>query len=168
MGPNSTTLTFAGTPEIAGVYDDTSYYKAVIRSNSALPKWLTFNSPTREFSGKPAKDGELQIVLIAKNTTKHFITDEFKITIQGTTGIMDKNIGNDLTIYPNPAKDFLKIDYKGDNQNIKFELIDLSGKIMKQGRLNNNSFDISGFEKGIYILKLSINGEIIEKKVSLQ
>ena len=70
-----------------------------------------------------------------------------------------------ISIFPNPSSENIKIT---SNQN-KFELslYSVVGKIVKTQTINNGKADIniSNLEKGIYILKVNMNGTIQQKKI---
>ena len=65
----------------------------------------------------------------------------------------DSDFSN-ITIYPNPTNGFVSINTSSDFN--KFEIINISGKILKSEIVNANNFstDISSFSKGIYLLKI--------------
>lgn len=68
------------------------------------------------------------------------------------------------TIFPNPVKDQLQL---ANNKNLKFlsyEIIDVMGKNIDSGNLFTSQIDVSGFAKGIYLLKLKTSaGESTHK-----
>ena len=59
---------------------------------------------------------------------------------------------NDLTIYPNPAKDILYISGTTDNSNVI--ILDLTGRECFNGKLSGKSINISNFPNGLYLLKI--------------
>ena len=65
----------------------------------------------------------------------------------------DSNYSN-ISIYPNPTDGFVSVNTSSNIS--KFEIIDISGKILKSESVNNNNFstDISNFSNGIYLLKI--------------
>ncbi len=69
-----------------------------------------------------------------------------------------------LTISPNPANSTISfINYKsGFNDSIL--IVDAKGSVVVDSRLNKNSFDISKFGVGIYIVKIKQNETIYEGK----
>lgn len=73
------------------------------------------------------------------------------------TGLQSTYYPSELSVYPNPVKDFCKIS--GLNSKTDFAVYDQLGRIIMQGRSGNNSeiIDLSGLEKGIYILKQNKN-----------
>lgn len=80
--PNSTTLTFTGSPEFEGIYNDFAFQNVIINDNKKLPEWLHFNSTTLKFSGIAESEDEFTVLIIARNKTKYVITDEFKMTVK--------------------------------------------------------------------------------------
>lgn len=73
----------------------------------------------------------------------------------------------ELKVFPQPANDYLNIC--SDENITKISIYNLNG--MKICTQNNNShnykFDISGFSKGIYILKVNTDNNIITKKINI-
>jgi len=68
--------------------------------------------------------------------------------------VNDINSKNNLNIYPNPAKSFIKIS--GLEKPADYEIFSVDGKLMKKGTANPDSeIDISNFMKGNYILKFN-------------
>lgn len=74
-----------------------------------------------------------------------------------------------LSIYPNPAKQFLNITFENAIDNIQLELYNINGQLLKTKVINNQQvsyqWDISDVPNGLYFVKLSnFNGlQIIEK-----
>ncbi|MFP3577859.1 T9SS type A sorting domain-containing protein, partial [Brevibacillus sp. SIMBA_040] len=61
-------------------------------------------------------------------------------------------IKSDISIYPNPATDFIFIkNLKGINT---YKIFDTSGRIVQQNILNTESIDITALSKGNYILQI--------------
>jgi pectinesterase len=80
--------------------------------------------------------------------------------IPDLTGIINSakkisKIGQNVTVYPNPAKNFIHV-YKASSSPELIVITTLSGKKMleKQLRSNNESIDISNFQTGIYIITI--------------
>ncbi len=63
---------------------------------------------------------------------------------------------DDFTIYPNPCKSVLLGDFKIGTSKAKYEIIDLSGRIIISGFITHDKFryDVSNLKPGIYCLKL--------------
>ncbi|MEI6524302.1 MAG: T9SS type A sorting domain-containing protein [Bacteroidota bacterium] len=73
-----------------------------------------------------------------------------------------------INVYPNPATNVLNIVLPNSSNYASFEFIEITGKVILHGQLNNslNSIDINQYCKGIYFLKVKISEqEIITKKI---
>ncbi|RFS16402.1 T9SS type A sorting domain-containing protein [Emticicia sp. C21] len=58
-----------------------------------------------------------------------------------------------LTVFPNPAVDRILINSSGAP--VRFiELIDIKGRVIYKGEMSGDTFNLSEFEKGRYILRL--------------
>lgn len=84
-----------------------------------------------------------------------------------TTGITDLN-SQELRIGPNPSNGLIQIDGLSNIQNYQYRVFDYSGKLIKTGRLENNSISILGQSAGLYFLELSNGIQSIQRKVILQ
>ena len=71
-------------------------------------------------------------------------------------------------VHPNPAQNTLQIEFPGIGQKEAFyQIIDLSGKTLQQGRLTANTIDVSKVSKGTYILNIDFGKETINKKITI-
>ncbi|HFA49654.1 MAG TPA: M28 family peptidase [Bacteroidetes bacterium] len=78
------------------------------------------------------------------------------------TTAVDEVAGCSFSISPNPAKDFLRLQWAGCQVgNFNIELLDINGRVIKN-YLNRNGqngqaqmVDVRGLEKGIYFIKVS-------------
>ena len=71
---------------------------------------------------------------------------------------------NSFAIYPNPASTQITIS-KAENSQL--EIYNSLGQLIlsENIELNNQTIDISAFEKGIYHIKLQLNEKIVSKKL---
>lgn len=83
--------------------------------------------------------------------------------------LKDSAIGNEIVVYPNPAKQEVFIQFSGQPiTSINYRIMDASGRLMSQGVLNNYRINISSMTRGMYLLVLYNNGEVIGKKKILK
>ncbi len=81
-----------------------------------------------------------------------------------------QNIGTfedyNLTIYPNPADGVLIIESK-NNEIIKVILSDITGKIISNKVVKDHRYhlDISGFERGVYLIRIQTDKAIFSRKI---
>ena len=85
-------------------------------------------------------------------------------------GFSQNNFENNISVYPNPAVDFINIDFKSiRNNQVKIELIDNAGKSVLNKILDVNNdihaIDISQLTSGFYYLQISNGRYILRKKV---
>ncbi|HXC04466.1 MAG TPA: T9SS type A sorting domain-containing protein [Bacteroidia bacterium] len=81
----------------------------------------------------------------------------------GAMGISENSLGATVSVYPNPANDYVMIEYTlPEEEKLNLELFDLSGKlilsmpteILSTG-FHSSRLTISSLDKGFYILKIS-------------
>ena len=81
-----------------------------------------------------------------------------QLLTKGSTVVRDNNLAlsdvtkDQINVYPNPAKSFIKI--AGLEKSTDYEIFSIDGKLIKQGTADKDSeISISTFVKGTYILK---------------
>jgi len=84
------------------------------------------------------------------------------------TGINENQVGQNISIYPNPSNGLftIKSDFEGS---VTYEITDILGKqIYKTDKLikGKNTIDASSFNKGVYLIKFEYNnGRYVEKLI---
>lgn len=79
--------------------------------------------------------------------------------VEETVGleILKNNLYNQAVLYPNPANDFIYVKNNTDQKFKYVEILDLNGRLLAKFNNADNELirlDISGIEKGSYIVKL--------------
>jgi len=90
------------------------------------------------------------------------------ITASGSTGVKETLLDEAFFIYPNPAKDIIRIHVLN---NVDFMLTDLSGKKICAGKLKvgENSIPANNIPEGNYFISIwSKEGEFFTKKMTIQ
>lgn len=92
-----------------------------------------------------------------------FISSDFGETL--SIGYED-SIGNQLLLYPNPAKDLVIIDNLPDGET-EIIVFDITGKVIvsKLANAEITRIDTSKFLNGVYLVRLDHNGDIVHKKL---
>lgn len=96
------------------------------------------------------------------STCDEMVSEGSSITV-GTISIDDElNLAN-ISVYPNPAKDYITIS--GDYTNL--EILDLSGRKLAKHTQKVEKIDISSLKKGVYMLRIETKeaGTMIKKIV---
>jgi hypothetical protein len=102
--------------------------------------------------------------IAADGSVAHGVQQPYEISV--VSGLEEKR-GIDLifSAYPNPAVDFLILKVENYNNNkLSYELYDLSGKILENGKITGNKTSISfgNLNSEIYFLKLIENNKEIK------
>lgn len=73
------------------------------------------------------------------------------------SGIKPKeNKDENLRIYPNPAHNFVTIEY-ANGQNAKYEVFSITGNLLKSGSMDKSGIqqlDLSGLQNGLYLIRV--------------
>lgn len=69
-----------------------------------------------------------------------------------------------LKIYPNPATDFIYLDFS-ESKALDYEVFDLSGHLILQGVLHGERLDIRMLKPGAYLLKIREKGRVALRKL---
>lgn len=85
-------------------------------------------------------------------------------TVSLYTILGNENLRDNLTVFPNPAEDKIQINSSGVP--VRFvEMIDMKGRLIHKGETSGDTFDVSGYEKGKYILRLyDTNRKLLSSK----
>lgn len=62
------------------------------------------------------------------------------------------------SIYPNPAKYNIHTEHIRDAE--KYRIVDVSGRLLKEGKIENEIINISNLSKGNYILQIVTRDKI--------
>jgi hypothetical protein len=74
-----------------------------------------------------------------------------------TTNLSDNNFDNkvDFTLYPNPTVNDINVKFENSNQNnVTYNIFDISGRMVMQGNLFNNNINVSNLNRGTYFINL--------------
>jgi hypothetical protein len=68
-----------------------------------------------------------------------------------------------ITYYPNPVSDYLKLQLNGIQQELNYEIINLSGQVLLKGScsFDNSMIDVRDLPRGSYILSLRKENALI-------
>ena len=98
----------------------------------------------------------------------YVIRDRQILVKLGTVGLSEESIQK-LSFYPNPVSSRLYVDSKSEIYNCRYSLIDLKGSSTPLGlenyQGNTHYLNLSGFESGIYVLRIENKGEVLYKKI---
>jgi hypothetical protein len=89
-----------------------------------------------------------------------FLMEQWATTLSTDTSLF---ANNPITVYPNPAKDY--IQFQGLNDNSQISIFDLNGRILKKVPYSKNEIiDVAELSNGTYILKIQDANNTFESK----
>jgi hypothetical protein len=94
-------------------------------------------------------------------------TDNVSIVVSVCIGINEANVAS-LSIYPNPSTGVFTIDF-GSVSKSSVEVFNVVGSRVVAKEFNSQSakLDMTGFDAGIYFIKVSTNNGQVTKKVTI-
>lgn len=111
------------------------------------------------------EDEEIEKISICwpSGITTEVLNPEINSTItiveEDTSVGMETVEENDFQIFPNPVSQTLNIVNSSSNT-MQVRIFDLSGKVVMEKGLTNQSLDVSGLIPGLYLLQTQIDGEV--------
>jgi gingipain R len=109
-------------------------------------------------------EGELPVLTIVK---QNFAPYQAEIEMS-VMNVDDSNL-NQISVYPNPATNFVHIQNKNKEQILKIEIRDLSGRMIENIKPNENQngyqLNVSNYPAGTYLISVHLNNKTITKKL---
>lgn len=113
------------------------------------------------------------------STNGDFIYTKTKTLTPSPTSVDEKDLFvQNLNMYPNPVQNVLSVQFTLQNNlhnQARLEIFNLEGKLLKTELHNAKAFfdntiyaDMSGFENGLYLVKLTAGENIVVKKILKQ
>ena len=88
------------------------------------------------------------------------------VAVGSPTTDVDDTHGVALTIYPNPAREYISVDIEGD---CTYSIIDMNGRTVAVGTLNGDktsrTIDISALDEGVYFVSLTNGNNVYRRKL---
>jgi hypothetical protein len=122
-----------------------------IGANVSMPTIVSENGDTAVYIGYP-------------NTEQYYLL----IVKDPTVALNDMSSFVSVQVYPNPCRDFLKVDLGSSASNAKVELINQIGWVIKEVTFNDVSevhLNTSDYPNGIYYLRLKLDTEVRTIKI---
>jgi hypothetical protein len=160
-------------PDSTFIDDDgnnTLTYHAKLTNGNPLPAWLTFDTIAGTFAGTPSIIETLNIRVTVTDTAGASASTNFKIMVNNPVSINQINGKREgVMIFPNPTSGLINISFDVfSGKSAIAEIRNPEGKIILIKSFENKmSIDLTGNPRGIYIIKLLNDREMIVRKVAL-
>ncbi len=99
---------------------------------------------------------------IITNTTTHTIGENWLLLVP----IKEQNTANaEVKIYPNPFSESTTIELNVDYKELKINILDLNGKLIRSEKFNNQQliFERNGLNSGLYIYEITSQGKRVQQ-----
>lgn len=93
-----------------------------------------------------------------------FPDNQYVMNVVGNSLSVDEFSMNKISVTPNPAQDFVNINFPQSVSDFTTELYDISGKLILKSS-NIEKLNISELHSGIYILKISTDNGTVSKRI---
>ncbi|MCK4664089.1 MAG: T9SS type A sorting domain-containing protein [Bacteroidales bacterium] len=140
-----------------------------IDDNCSIASILNDFNNTATLNRTSLPEGTITIVWTVTDDNGNAQNCSFDVQVNAYSGINNNVLSNGISIYPNPANNFIVIESKEINIE-SIEIINITGKVVKQIIINGNkaTIDLSDKTKGLYMIRLITNKRIIIKKVMFE
>ncbi len=99
-----------------------------------------------------AQSGEIKVAAENSCGLSDYVT--IFVNVSKVAGLNSEALNN-IKVFPNPFQSKIEIKVDKDSYPLVYQLIDVSGQIVKKGVLSTDlELDTKGFQKGIYFIKL--------------
>ncbi len=118
-----------------------------------------------------AKNGDEYTIRVVysgmKDELHYFMTCPQSVTINNVA--VEENVINEVTVYPNPAKDFVKLSAVGV-QLSAVKVYNCLGMMIEEIKVNANEteINISDYKAGVYFINIETENGVIVKQVSVK
>ncbi|MFH0894646.1 MAG: T9SS type A sorting domain-containing protein [Bacteroidota bacterium] len=128
---------------------------------SPNPQTVTINFSTTGY----VKNNCEFIMFVQHNTSKE-VFQTMMIDMATIVGINELQ-GNSINLFPNPAKGYFTLNSAGNGN---LSVTDMTGKILMNEKISyaTQSFDISNFAKGVYLVNVSSEKNSFTKKLVIE
>jgi hypothetical protein len=99
---------------------------------------------------------------------------EMDVTVMVCTGISESRLQSQVRIWPNPVHGMLSVSIKGTEKTLQMEITDISGRNLYTETLKDlpadytRQVDVSGFAKGVYIIRLKNDSRVFMGKFTVE
>jgi uncharacterized protein YjdB len=172
-----TNVTLPATDTLTKIGETTTLTATITPANatSQALTWSSSNSSIATVSDKglvtAVSDGTATITATTQDGSNKTGTCEIKVsTVVSVNNSIPVGSGS-ISIYPNPAKDKVSIDFNGFNENepVDIRIIDINGKlIFYKEYINEKSITVKfdkRFKGGIYFIRVQNNKNVITQKL---
>lgn len=129
--------------------------------NPAQGQWVTMSIPLTNFTGLTTMENIAQLIFVGGGSKVYVDNVYFS---NGALGTEDFKISS-VKMYPNPVSDFFHVSAEKTIDNITFYNLLGQEIISINSFKNTESIDLSGFQSGVYIAKVTVEGKVTTSRI---
>jgi len=160
------TVTFTASPTANGAFTSNGNVVSFTNTSTGASAYSwDFGDQSNSSAMAPSHayvgNGVYVVTLTAINGS---CTDVITFDVTLSVGIDELTGLSNVTIYPNPANDFLNIDYnKNGDDVVEISIIDQFGRVINSinglsNGFNHNTINVSNLQSGVYYVRFTTNG----------
>ncbi len=149
------TFTVNGSPTAGIIY--------ILENNSAIATAIT---PLKSFMQADMIDDAMATYTNRVDPNAAAVTAPSTFNL--ATLSVEENELSQLSLYPNPAKDIVKIQMPVGLEDIKIEVFDNAGKQIAMQLSSENTIDVSNIASGLYLITITSNDIKTTKKLIVE
>lgn len=132
------------------------------------PEELLDNNAIPNPVALPNESGDILFTLTVSDG-QNVVEKQVLVVVKDCENI-DEQYGDNITIYPNPAKDVINVILDKSMKYVNCTLLNVNGQIVKNSQVNGNviNIDLDNVNKGLYFLNITIEGKQIVRKVVVE
>jgi len=95
--------------------------------------------------------------------------DDLELSYNNTVGIVSHNHDNSIRVFPNPTNGRVTVAHS-EKMIRQLEVFDMYGKMLVKIPVEDyeTTVDLSSYAKGVYVFRITIGGDIINRRVVVQ
>ena len=157
-------------------WDNSTKEEYLCNNNYSLSDLILPGGSDLIFNGCEICENQIHMVTEVKyyswdNSTTKWDYGESAIahySAQDITGI-DQINKESVRLFPNPATDYVNVQFSGNEDDVQFDLFDLAGhNVLSKQVANNQQIALKELSKGIYFYNFQLNGKTFAGKLIKQ
>jgi hypothetical protein len=140
--------------------------EATAVDNCTDPVVVTYMNPP---AGTPLSDGVYTIEVIAEDEYGNVTICSFELTVESILGVNDNALNTAISMYPNPAQEYVTIANGSNIQLDNAMIYDVNGKLISTIDLHNMGsekvIDVSYLASGVYMVQITSDTSSVMKRL---